>query len=206
MKKYRLNMIITVSVLLLILLLVFIRNNISDASAKKTMNSINLCLGIIFLIYIVLSCFYIMYSIKKDNKEAFKNIKEKKFEELEELSMKQIKKYFFLRQILNSKYNLLISYFALGKHDKAFTLLNETRWGYYNRYALTYKVFELLYDKNVEDARSLYQKLCRINKNQDDNLDIIGFIFDFIDNNIKNDKLQRTIYPIVNLICEKYEK
>ncbi len=199
-------MIVTVSVLLLVLLLIFIRDNISNILIIKTINSIALSLGIIFFMYIFLSCIYIMYSIKRDNKNALKYIKRKGFEDLEEESLKQIKKYIFFRQILNSKYNLLIAYFALGKNDKAFTLLNETKWGFYKRYTLSYKVFELLYYENVEDARKIYCKLCRLNKTHDDNLEILGFIFDYIDNNIKNDKMKRTIYPIVNLICEKYGK
>lgn len=206
MKKYKLNMIIMIFILVSVIVLSIIRNYTNNVEVSNVLNTLVLFLGTSFLIYLVLSCFYIICSVKKDNEIAVKCIKEKKIEELEMISKRNIRKYIFLRQVLNSKYNLLISYFASGKNNEAFKLMNETKWRLYNKNVYAYKIFELLYNENVDDARLLYVKLSRLSKGQDSNAEIVNYLFDLIDKNIRNEKLSKTIYPIVEIICKKYEK
>lgn len=206
MKKYKLNMIIMIFILVSVIVLSIIRNYTNNVEVSNVLNTLVLFLGTSFLIYLVLSCFYIICSVKKDNEIAVKCIKEKKIEELEMISKRNIRKYIFLRQVLNSKYNLLISYFASGKNNEAFKLMNETKWRLYNKNVYAYKIFELLYNENVDDARLLYVKLSRLSKGQDSNTEIVNYLFDLIDKNIRNEKLSKTIYPIVEIICKKYEK
>lgn len=203
MKKCTLNMIITLSVFICILLLVTIKNAINNEDIKNILQTITQYAGILFLIYILGACVYITFSIKNDNKEALANIRKKDFKKLEEDSNKQIKKYIFLRQILNSKYNLLISLLAEGKNEKAFELLKNTKWGIYSNEVCAFKAISFLYINDIENARRLYGK---VYKRKNDNLEILGLILDLIDNGIKDNKLNKTIYPIVNEICDKYEK
>lgn len=199
-------MIIMIFILVSVIVLSIIRNYTNNVEVSNVLNTLVLFLGTSFLIYLVLSCFYIICSVKKDNEIAVKCIKEKKIEELEMISKRNIRKYIFLRQVLNSKYNLLISYFASGKNNEAFKLMNETKWRLYNKNVYAYKIFELLYNENVDDARLLYVKLSRLSKGQDSNTEIVNYLFDLIDKNIRNEKLSKTIYPIVEIICKKYEK
>lgn len=206
MKKYILNMIVVVCILVAAIILSIIRNCIDNIQISNVLNIIVLILCSVFLIYIVFSCIYIAYSIKKDNEKAIKYIKEKNIDELEMISKQNAEKYIFIRQVLNSKYNLLISLFAAGKHNEAFELMHNTKWRLYDKNVYAYKILELLYNGDVDGARILYMKLSKLSNRNDSNTEIISFIFDLIDNNIKNEKLSKTIYPIVNIICEKYEK
>ena len=203
MKKCTLNMIITLSVFICILLLITIKNAINNEDIKNILQTITQYAEILFLIYILGACVYITFSIKNDNKEALANIRKKDFKKLEEDSNSQIKKYIFLRQILNSKYNLLISLLVEGKNEKAFELLKNTKWGIYSNEVCVFKAIYFLYINDIENARLLYRK---IYKQKNDNVEILGLLLDLIDNGIKDNKLNKTIYPVVNEICDKYEK
>lgn len=149
MKKCKINIFLNACIFICILILGTIKNNINNESIKNVLQTVTLYLGILFIIYIFLACFYILYSINKDNRNALENIRKKKFKELEINSNKQIKKYIFPRQILNSKYNLVTTLFAMGKNKEAFVLLNTTKWGIYSKEVKAFKAFEHLYNSEL---------------------------------------------------------
>ncbi|WP_157868333.1 hypothetical protein [Acholeplasma palmae] len=199
MNKEKKLIIGTVGYILVMVAIAIIRDNAAD-HMKTALLLVTRIMVIALIVFFILAAYMIAHIIKKNNKEFQQKVIDKKYDELLVITKAKSEKYYFGRLIINSKFNLLVILFILGKNDEAFELLNHTYWRTYSNGVVFYRVLELLYKDKIDEAKKIREKLRRI-KHQENNLAIIDHIISFKQDNQENEKLTKSIYPIVREMC-----
>lgn len=97
------------------------------------------------------------------------------------------------------KFMLLILELTIGNNEQARNILEQTKWGIFKYHVYYYKIIFSLYDKDLEQAKVLYEKLKKINKirkiSHQEQIDNLNKLFNYFENGIKEEL--NTQLPIV---------
>lgn len=190
-------------VFLVFLLAMWIK--LREEAFENTLKIILNTMVVLFIAFVVFEGFLMFFVIRGNNRQFKKYFKEEEYDKAEEVFEKKIEKYHFFNEIINSKYNLLLSYFIAGDNDEAFELLDNTKWRYYKKKVLFFKALEDIYYNNIEEAKHILGKLKK-RKSQKENAKIIDGLLNYILYAKKSKALSRAPYPVVGEICSRHKR
>ena len=106
-------------------------------------------------------------------------------------------------QIVNAKYNLLLTYFLSGDHENAKALLYSTRWGVLEGNVCYYFILCAMLDGDMETARTQFERLKRTH--QQNRIENCKRLFAHIDG-VGEIETMESQFPIVSQIVDAYRR
>ena len=157
---------------------------------------------VLFVIVWVLIIIYSNRHINKDNTEFNDSLNKKQYKKIIDDLEKKLKYYFEYKLVMNTKFNLLITYFNKGDNNKAIDYLKNNKWYNFRDEVLLFKGIVALYEDNVELFLKCFNRLKKIKKEYDYNiLDDLYESYKIKKNTAKTAKMS---LPLIREIIKKY--
>lgn len=165
---------------------------IMDNIENETIKLIFWVLTIVFVVVALIFIVKLSKRVDREDNEVIKKyeeyIKNIEYEEARQLINNRISESKYGISELRCKLMLLILELTIGNNEEARNILEQTKWGILKYDVYYHKIIFKLYDRDLEQAKVLYNKLIKINNKRKQRhqaqIDNLNKLFNYFENGV----------------------